>query len=328
MYTNRLRGLTRLIDILIRLGLASGLAYLTFFFGWPAFRELWSHGYSSGVTNVERPEFNLITRFFFTADSRLVPDLARVDFNLFLRIITVSIGFFVSLCAPGFVVEGIVNEHSRETWSSLVATPLSGADILRAKLLSSVWRMREVLGVLVVLWSLGLISGAIHPLGFVLTLLSLVSSTWFFMAWAVRGALRAKGLPNATNSSLFLVLFLICSGFLPFLLPIKLNSVLLGVCSPQYVSWMAQLSYRDVRNLLYYPAYPHLQWIGIDTGEGAIAIAATCLVGVLLPAVAGLLVWRGVLAQFDRLIGRPWSEEERKAEAAFEGVAPEPVGLT
>jgi hypothetical protein len=91
---------------------------------------------------------------------------------------------------------------------------------------------------------------------------------------------------------------------------------------------MAQLSYRDVRNLLYYPAYPHLQWIGIDTGEGAVAVAATCVIGMIFPAVAGLLLWRGAVSQFDRLIGRPWREEERKAEEAFECVAPEPVGLT
>jgi hypothetical protein len=209
----------------------------------------------------------------------------------------------------------------------LVATPLSGAEILKAKMLSSVWRMREVLAVLLVLWSLGLISGAIHPIGFALTLLSLVSSTWFFMAWAAGGALRAKGLPNAGNSSLLLVLFLICSGVLPFVIPTRFNSVFFGVCSPLYVSWMAQLSYRDVRNLLYYPAYPHLQWIGVGTEDGIIAVAATCLIGVIFPAVAGLFLWRRALAQFDRLIGRPWREEEGKAEETFEGVATEPVGV-
>lgn len=69
---------------------------------------------------------------------------------------------------------------------------------------------------------------------------------------------------------------------------------------------MSLVSYRDVRNAWQYSVYPALQWMHIDTGEGPISVAATCLFGIILPAVCGLYVWRDALAKFDRLIGRPY----------------------
>jgi hypothetical protein len=56
---------------------------------------------------------------------------------------------------------------------------------------------------------------------------------------------------------------------------------------------------------VHYTVYPHLAWAGIATGEGAIRVLATCLLGIILPAVGGLLGWKDLLAHFDRLIGRP-----------------------
>ena len=40
--------------------------------------------------------------------------------------------------------------------------------------------------------------------------------------------------------------------------------------------------------------------------KGRIWVAATCLIGILIPAVAGLYLWRFSLNHFDRLIGRPF----------------------
>jgi hypothetical protein len=45
--------------------------------------------------------------------------------------------------------------------------------------------------------------------------------------------------------------------------------------------------------------------MNIDTGEGPLSVAATCLIGIIIPAVWGLCLWRDALANFDRLIGRP-----------------------
>ena len=96
---------------------------------------------------------------------------------------------------------------------------------------------------------------------------------------------------------------------LPFLLPAGLTSVLLGSGSSSFVLWLAEFSYRDLRNALHYPAYPHLQWIGIRSGEGPLRVAATCLIGIVAPVLGGLFVWRYATAHFDRLVGRPWRED-------------------
>jgi hypothetical protein len=57
---------------------------------------------------------------------------------------------------------------------------------------------------------------------------------------------------------------------------------------------------------MHYPAFPQLHWIGIATGEGPLRVAATCLIGLVAPVLAGLFVWRYATAHFDRLVGRPW----------------------
>jgi hypothetical protein len=72
--------------------------------------------------------------------------------------------------------------------------------------------------------------------------------------------------------------------------------------------WLSLLSYRDV-HVLAHSSYPHLQWIGIGTGESAACVIAAWLSGVLVAALCGWWIWRSILAQFDRLVGRPWRPE-------------------
>ena len=197
-YTNRSRGLARLADLLVYFMIAAAIAYPTWFFGKPALVEVWKHGYASGSTSLERPEFNLFVRFFPNAGTDSAADQSRVDFNIFLRFVTVFFSLFVGPTAAGLGADGIIAERSRETWCSLIATPLTGRDILWGKTLATFWRMRLILGTIVMLWILGLIAGAIHPLGFVLSILVLCSWTWFMVAWGMLCAIKARVASVAT----------------------------------------------------------------------------------------------------------------------------------
>ena len=67
------------------------------------------------------------------------------------------------------------------------------------------------------------------------------------------------------------------------------------------------------------PAYPHLQWIGIETGEGAVRVGLTCLIGIVAPLLAGVSVWRYATQNFDRLVGRPWKDGEGESVSIPEG---------
>ena len=171
-----------------------------------------------------------------------------MEFNLLLRFFTVALGFFLVLAAMGFGVEGIAAERRRETWSSLLETPLDGREVLRAKLLGTLWRFRLGIGTLVLLWMLGLFTGSIHPLGFVLSLLVISSWMWFAAIWGMVGATRAEDATRAGNTNgirRLRVMLLNGTAALPLLLPTGLSSVLLGSCSPLLVLWITQFSYRE-----------------------------------------------------------------------------------
>ena len=48
---------------------------------------------------------------------------------------------------------------------------------------------------------------------------------------------------------------------------------------------------------------------GIETGEGPLRVAATCLIGIVAPMLGGFFIWRYATAHFDRLVGRPWRQD-------------------
>ncbi len=48
----------------------------------------------------------------------------------------------LSIAATGMAAEGIISERARETWDGLIATPLDGRTILRAKMIGAAWRVR------------------------------------------------------------------------------------------------------------------------------------------------------------------------------------------
>ncbi len=285
----------------------STLGYVTYFFTRPALIEVWRHGYSSGITSAERPELNLAIRFFMSGPDVSPPaDVARTELNLFLRYITTPLIFIIALVAAGMASEAIVSERAGETWDSLIATPLTARDILRSKMLATLWRLRLLLTTVLGLWMIGLLAGAIHPAGFVASTLVLAGLIWLMLTFGTYISIGAKDMSAATGPTMGLVLIMACSGFLPFVLPGRMNSVLVGAGSPPFVAFMSLVSYRDVRNAWHYPVYPFIQWIRVMTDEGPLCVAATCLIGILIPTVAGFYLWRSSLNRFDRVIGRPF----------------------
>jgi hypothetical protein len=314
MHTSRSGFTGKLVGLLIGLGILAALAYPTFFYTRRAFVELWHHGYTC-PTKFAQPELNILVRLFMTDPGANAPvDLARIELNILLRFFTVVIVFLLSLVTAGIASEMIVTERSRETWNSLIATSLSARDLLRSKVLACLWRLRVPFAILFILWSIGLAAGAVHPAGYLLTLAALAGWTWCLLALGLLISLRSKDLVTANNTNFGILFATIAAGLLPFLLPRWLSSVLWGVGSPPYVAWLSLLSYRDVYAAVHHSVYP-LSWAGIDTGEGGLAVAAACSIGVLAPAFGGMWIWRYTLAHFDRLIGRPWRADRVGAGA-------------
>jgi ABC-type Na+ efflux pump permease subunit len=305
-YTERPEGFARVLNLLNGLAFAVMIAYPTSFYARPALRDLQRHGYGAVPTDADRPEFNILVRFFVPSGDNAPAGEARMDFNIFLRFVTVSLAYFLAIFVAGSAANAIAGERVKETWDSLLATPLSAVEILRSALLASLWKTRIVLGTVIVLWTLGLATGAIHPLGFVLCLMILAAMTWFFITWGLSRAVRAGNPARALNAGLATTILATTSFGLPFLVPAKSSSVLLGVASAPFVISLAQFSYREVRDATIESACPYLHWIGLGTGEGTSRVLLTLLLGILAPALGGCFCWRHSLAHFDRLVGRPW----------------------
>jgi hypothetical protein len=254
-------------------------------------------------------------RFFMPgAEFNPPADFARTEFNLYLRFITTPLFFLITLVASGMAAESMISERTRETWDSLIATPLTARDILRSNMLATLWRMRVLLATLLVLWTIGLITGSLHPAGYLCSLLVVAAWTWLMLVYGTSTSIvtKDKAEPNVRFMGLF---FVTCGTLaLPYLFPRMLGSVLLGVGSPPFVAWLSLVSYRDVRNAFHYPIYPALQWMHIETGESALWVVATCLIGIVFPTLWGLYLWRAALANFDRLIGRPCKTIETSSE--------------
>jgi ABC-type transport system involved in multi-copper enzyme maturation permease subunit len=310
MYTTTANGFMKAIGIIINLGVVGALAYATYYFARPAVVEVWRHGYSLGATRAANPEMNLFVRMFMTGSDVNAPvDLARMEFNVFLRYVTLTITLLLSFIVAGTATEILMLERRKETWGSLLATPLSARDILRSTILALIWRLRGIIVIVVILCTIGLLAGAVHPLGYLFTMLNLAASIWMFAMWGIRASVGAKDMAAATSRSIYLAVLLMVFLVLPFLLPRGFKSVLLAAGSHPSLIWLSLVSYRDVHDALRYGTYPPLEWVGIHTEEGALRVLATYLIGTIGPALMGWRAWRRAVGDFDRLVGRPWRAE-------------------
>jgi ABC-type Na+ efflux pump permease subunit len=323
MYTSRGGMVAKLFGYCVWIGVYAALGYFTLFFARRAFVELAHHGYAAVADGAGKPEFNLVLRFFMEDSGPGVPiDAARLDFNLYLRFVTVPIMFMLVFITSGTAVEVLNSERAKDTWSSLIATPLGANEILRGKLLAAIWRLRAIGITLSSLWTLGLICGAVHPLGFLATVLTLISTTAFYLVVGQFIALQVEDQATASGRTVGLVILPICSGLLPFVLPTAISSIAYGVASPPMVSHLALVSYREVSSAWQSAVYPPLQWIGLNSGDRPLTVVLTCLIGILAPAIGARWIWNRCLANFDRLVGRPSRTEP---EVSAPGVLPLPA---
>jgi hypothetical protein len=315
-YTTRGNLVGQLAGMCIGGAVVASLAYFTFFYARRAFVELWHNGYSAGATAAVQPELNIFKRLFYDEPGVNAPlDSARIDFNLFLRYLTVAFMFILAIGTAGLTVQAIQSERAKETWSSLIATPLSARDILRSKLRASVWRLRGMGTIVFVMWTLGLLSGAIHPLGYLATVLIMASWTWFFLVSGMLAALKAKDLRVSANVTMTTFFLPLISTALPFLLPARISSVIWGAGSTPFLASLSLASYRELRGALEGPVYQPLQWFKINTGDGPLLVALACLIGIVVPALWGRWIWLYSIANFDRLVGRPVKEKPVPTES-------------
>lgn len=143
-------------------------------YGYFAFRETWGFAPPSAATSG-----------------------AREQLNGFILFVTFFLGP-MPMMGAGTVESQITFERDRKTWESLLMTPMTGAEILSSKrrvVERALWAVQRWL---IPLWLLGIVCGALNPLGVALAAVGLVTGTGLGLALGLRAAIRPRATPTGT----------------------------------------------------------------------------------------------------------------------------------
>jgi len=226
-----------------------------------AFYELWFHGYHyiDSQSYAQRAMFS----------SRLRVGGAAL-FTLWMI-------WLVQILAPS-----LVSEREQDTWISLLATPLEAKDILRGKMLGGLRRTAPLGITLIGLWLVGVLSGAVHPLGFLAAMILVAMYTWFVMVVAMAYSLRASSSWRAQSSTL---LMMIAPNFCCLI-------------SPSYAVAAALFSYAELPNFIERAQAMIIQ-------KWPLLMISVTFLGIAGYAATAYLLTRYVFGQFDVVVDRP-----------------------
>jgi ABC-type transport system involved in multi-copper enzyme maturation permease subunit len=282
------------------------LGYTTFTLGLPALAEAVAHRYTVDQTGSKGTAFDLLVGMLLPAGmAGQAPDAAREQFNAFLRLVSLALDCILAFLLTSTAIDGMTSERAKDTWTGLLATPLSGEEILRAKRFGALWKVRWILFLEVVLWTTGLVAGAIHPAGYLAAMVGLGLTAWALPALGTYSGLVVSEPASASNLGVGIVLLTLASGVLPLFLPTRSATVFQGAVSTPFDSFLALASYRDLQTAWQAGAYPPLKMVGIETGEGFGRVAAAWGLGMVILAASGAYLRRQASQQFDAAVGRP-----------------------
>ena len=235
--------------------------------------------------------------------SRTAPDACRWEFNNYLRGITSVIELVCLLIVAGAAAEGVTAERARSTWESLLATTLRGHEILTAKMLGAVWKTRFGIALLLALWSAGMLTGALHPLGVLAALALLFSSMWLVAVLGIRASLLSRNVAHSTARTIG-PLILLTGTFVLCYWPSQMTSLVMGAGSIPFVNYLGLISYRDFAEALGQGSFSHLTVLGIASNEGAGQVLMALLIAISGYTAAAVWLTRSVIRRFDQIAGR------------------------
>jgi ABC-type transport system involved in multi-copper enzyme maturation permease subunit len=274
----------RVLVTVLKLAVAGLLGYWMLVYAWPAFSDVLKFGYGLGGGNYFDP---------------------RRRFNEGVRFATVCGYLLLILLLAAASAGSITSEKEKDSWISLISTPMDGREILRGKIVGAFWSARYVFAGLLILWWTGLIAGSLHPFGFAL----LVIATTVYSAFAVALGLHYSSICRNTTRSLvatFATLIVLNGGYMMCCIPIftnmgpgsELPTVVITSGMTFVVEGFAACSYPDVSNLFKLP----------DGGFGGwrrLPLIFGYLVSVGGYGLAAFLLFQYRIARFDEDVERP-----------------------
>ena len=144
----------------------------------------------------------------------------RDTLNEWLRGAQTALGMLWMLAAAVIGAGSIAGEREKGTWESLTATTITGREVVRGKVFGTLWATRGLAAPCAVLWTIGMIGGAVHPVGVLASavllaaLLPLAASIGVGCSMAAPNGNRALWTTMAIllGSQLFVVLYNMTKG--------------------------------------------------------------------------------------------------------------------
>jgi ABC-type Na+ efflux pump permease subunit len=290
LHTSRVYGFAEVLGALVAIGVVGLIGFGTYHFGRPAFIELAHEGFGSRGVQIR-----------------------RTDLNRFLSHVSSWVEFFMLLIVAGKAAGSVTFERARDTWDSLMATPLDGREILRAKMLGTIWKVRSGILLLVVLWSIGLLAGSLHPVAFGAAVVLTGVSIAFMASLGTYVSLISHDTAQASNRALIPALVLSCS-FLVCYLPTRATTVFMGIGSIPFLNGVCLVTHGEIRDVLDGDeTFRRLEELSIHSYESGLSVLVACLVSIAAFSAAAIAFHRAALNRFDRIIGRPERDQHEHA---------------
>ncbi len=327
LYSVRRRtGILVIIDRIATLTWIGCFVYATSLFAIPAFNDLLKTGYTASPGHVTLPDLNPMARVLVQKVSpgtvNFTVDHPRLEFNVMIRQLTGVFEFVLVLMIAGVAAEGVIIERERDTWLGLIATPVSGWEIVRAKMFGAFWTTRTVTISFLALWITGLVTGAVHPIGFLAVVAELIVTCWLLSAIGVMASLRARDRSQATSRAVGPLLILSSLGILPWMFPGIAAAVFASFVSIPFQMWASFLSYEDVRALVEGRTPPQYTTI-VSNGRHAWILVGSLLTNIGCIIALAFVITRHMVRTFDAVIGRP-VQPKQPPQAIAEIVPPAP----
>jgi ABC-type transport system involved in multi-copper enzyme maturation permease subunit len=122
--------------------------------------------------------------------------------------VTGGLGVLMLLRATARGASAVAGERDRDTWASLLATPLTAREILWGKWAGCVWGQRGLMYLLGAVWTVGVLTGSVNPFALAFTAVALAAYLNAFAWLGIRCSVIARTSRVALTRAVPLALFL------------------------------------------------------------------------------------------------------------------------
>jgi ABC-type transport system involved in multi-copper enzyme maturation permease subunit len=179
-------------------------------------------------------------------------DWRRGSMNQTLRQLSAGLYLIGLVAAAAMGATSVAGERERGTWAGLEMTLVTGREVARAKVSGALRAVRGLMIPFAVLWSIGLATGSVHPLG---VLASAVGLFVFLRYGAALGVLCSMISPTSGRAMAATAAILFAGNAFPLLfVPLDLIGQIAGMWQAIYlagvtpfVEWIALVSPVEIR---------------------------------------------------------------------------------